>query len=212
MPSTSRKTPPEASDMLFGMPAFPLGTMVPYSLRHPGQDAVDAAALLEGEVVRVYAIGGHEVADRSSLALRSTIRIDEAGSALVRFDTPCGAASGYLADESRLHVMRIEIGSHARPLIRARMRAALHALDVWAIRFGSSTYVVESDGREEVRFEQGSVACLQEGLHLLTAPGTPMLLAWSDVAAILTPEAIGRRITILRLDGSITHVSSVCGS
>jgi hypothetical protein len=188
------------------------GGMTKNHRRHPGQDAVDAAGLLNDDVVRVYAVGGHEVADRSSLALRSTVRIDEAGSALVRFDTPCGASSGYMADDSRLHVMPIEVGAHAKPLIRARMRALLHALDVWALRLGSTTCVVECDGREEVRFEQGSVACLREGLYLLTAPGAPMLLGWSDVAAILTPETFGGRITILRLDGTIMHVRSLSES
>jgi hypothetical protein len=100
------------------------------------------------------------------------------------------------------------VGAHARPLIRAKMQAALHALSVRADRFdlGRTLGIVE-DG-DETLVEQGSLACLQDGLVHVTDPSTPTLLAWSDVAAILAPELPGERITVLRLDGTVLHVGS----
>jgi len=208
MTSTSLRNAPEQNGTLFGAPSFAVDFEASFSLRHPGRDAIDAATRLAGDVVRVYAVGGHEVADRSSLAIRSTIRIDDPSSPLVRFDTPCGAASGFDASDSTLHVMPLVVGAHARPLIRARMRAALHALGAWAVRFdlGTTHLIVQDD--DETVVEQGSLACLQDGLVHITDPSTPTLLAWSDVAAILLPEVPGSRITVLRLDGTILHVGS----
>lgn len=192
---------------LFGSQSVRLDLEASFTLRHPGSDAVEAAAALDDEIVRIYAVGRHEVADRSSLAIRSTIRIEDDASPLVRFETPCGAASAFDAAESRLHVTRSSIGAHARPLIQARMRAALRALDTWCVGFDveGSTLMVE-DGVDAI-VEQGTLVCLTSGLVHLAGPVTTTILEWSDVAAILIPEMIGRRITVLRIDGTILHIS-----
>lgn len=207
MNAASMDTHPRPGQDLFGSKSFRLDAEASFTIRHPGRDAVDAAAALDDDVVRVYAVGGHQVADRSSLAIRSTIRIDDPTSPLVRFDTPCGAASAFDAAESQLHVTRSSVGAHARPLIQARMRAALRALDAWCVRFDIEGTTLVIEDRAETIVERGTLICLASGLVRLTGPKPTAILEWADVAAILVPEMKGHRITVLKLDGTILHIA-----
>lgn len=206
MHAASGNTDVRPGRSLFGSESVRLDLEASFTIRHPGRDAVEAAAALDDEIVRIYAVGGHEVAHRSSLAIRSTIRIEDDASPLVRFDTPCGATSAFDAAESRLHVTRSSVGAHARPLIQARMRAALRAIDTWCVGFGiEGTTLVVEDSVDTI-VEQGALVCLASGLIHLAGPTPTTILEWSDVAAILVPEPKGRRITVLRLDGTILHI------
>lgn len=207
MNAASTNPHPRPGPDLFGSKSFRLDAEASFTIRHPGRDAVESAAALEDEIVRIYAVGGHEVADRSSLAIRSTIRIDDPTSPLVRFDTPCGAASAFDAAESELHVTRSCVGAHARPLIQARMRAALRALDAWCVGFDIEGATLVIEDHVDTVVEQGTLICLASGLIHLTGPTPTTILDWSDVAAILVPEPKGRRITVLRLDGTILHIA-----
>jgi hypothetical protein len=207
MNAASMDPHPRPGPDLFGSRSFRLDAEASFTIRHPGRDAVDAAAGLEDEIVRIYAIGGHEVADRSSLAIRSTIRIDDPTSPLVRFDTPCGAASAFDAAESELHVTRSSVGAHARPLIQARMRAALRALDAWCVRFDIDGTTLVIEDQADTIVEHGTLVCLTSGLVHLAGPTPTTILEWSDVAAILVPEMKGHRITMLKLDGTILHIA-----